>query len=131
MSLGHDNFGSGRVSTTLVLNRAALLGLGWRALAGTVDLALANSLCSPCVGLDLGHEPRAIFFLGGRADQLELLLHLHGGEDVLGLGGLVLLQDGELGRVLGHPEEVFIREVGTVDASVTRVGVGQRGAVRP
>lgn len=65
------------------------------------------------MGLDLGHEAGAVFLLGRSADQLELLFHSHGGEDL----GLLLDLFATFGdtRILGHPEEILVGEVRVVD----------------
>lgn len=61
------------------------------------------------VGVDLGHKVGAILFLGDGAHALELLLH---GDGAHGLGGRGFFHFLFGACVLGHPEEVVIREVG-------------------
>lgn len=86
-------------------------------------LGLAQGLGCAGVGLHFGQEAQTVLLFGSGTDALELLLHGHGG-DRHGLFGLCLLEGGVGHGVFGHPEEVFIGEVGVHVGVTGVVGVG-------
>lgn len=86
-------------------------------------LGLSQGLGCTGVRLHLGQEAQTVLLFGRGANVLQLLLHGHGG-DGQGLFGLCFLEGGAGHCVLGHPEEVFVGEVGVHVGVTGVVGVG-------